>query len=240
LAGRLPVPAQLHKPGPVDPEKPEGPVPGIGPELQHDLIRCREKPEICDKFPALEFDLVLRCLDPVQAPEPDKDNMMHGPDHQVAGALKPVLDPHHAAPLPGKRDGIVQAADRWPALAHGRARLILRLRNAKGRGFPACVDRGKNPRQRQLLLLLKNRNRFFRVCCSRTMVSLPFWFDLSRGGSFVITRNSAVRMHTINYSFKIHMFFCFKKIFAKSIESRIKKPSPESGMKPHNIFKNLC
>ena len=115
----LPPMGDLFQAGTIDPEKAVRPVLRVGPDLQLDLFRWREEPELGNNFPAFAFDLFDRQNYFFKAYGTDKDHERHGPDKKIADAVGRIHYSHHAAAFLCDGDGIIDSCCGWPAAFHG-------------------------------------------------------------------------------------------------------------------------
>ena len=74
----------------------------VRPELEPDLRRLREEPELGDDSPALVPDLAHRGNDLLDAHDPDEDHELDGPDQKIADALRTVTRPSSGSRVAGR------------------------------------------------------------------------------------------------------------------------------------------
>ena len=92
----------------------------VCPELEPDLRRLREEPELGNDRPAFVPDLAHRGNDLLDAYDPDEDHQLQDPDQEIADALRTVLDLHEAAASLGDGGGVIEALGCPAAAIHGR------------------------------------------------------------------------------------------------------------------------
>ena len=114
----LPVLPDLFEAGLGQPEEAVGPVTGVDPELQLDLLRWRKQPELGKDPAAFVFNLMYGCGNFFKSYDADKDHPRYHPDKKIADTLIRVRDPHDAAASQCDDDGIIDALGCRPASFH--------------------------------------------------------------------------------------------------------------------------